>query len=165
MSMTIYPITGAAQTLEMSEPKIANGLVKANTGGYPSSAGGGGALELSQDRSVTTAGATRVMIKLSLKTPWTTSNADPTPQIGTMSAHTVVTVPKVMANALVYENSGISDPNVATTVVWLLAALNAVVQNKSIPALPSVSFDLPMIAGLVGGMPLNLASGSYGSAS
>lgn len=165
MSMTVYPITGAAQSYLKTDNNTAAGSGVAGTGGYPAGATGLG-VEIRQERSVTKAGATRVMIKLTGQVPYTVDpNGVANWKVSPATVHMVVTVPKSLSEVLVMEHSGVLTKTAMTAIQWLIANLCAIVQTKSVAALPTVSGSLPMIQGLIGAMPLNLDTGTYGSAS
>lgn len=165
MSMTVYPVTGAAQSYLKTDNTLAVGSGVAGSGGYPADANGLG-IEIHQERSVTKAGATRVMIKLTGMIPY---SLDPSGalswKVAPASVHMVATVPKSLSEALVMENSGVLSKSVMTAIQWLIANLCAIAQTKSVASLPTISGTLPIIQGLVGAMPLNLDTGTYGSAS
>lgn len=168
MSMTIYPVTGAPLTLIKSDNTRAAGLVGAEQAGLPE--GGpmsGGSVEIIQDRATTKNGSVRCMIKANLKTPYLV-DTDGGQNMATISAHTVVTVPKAVADQLVFENTGSAQAQCSQAITWLLRVLAAAVYgNKSIAGTITTwsSTDIPVLQGLLGSMPLNLDTGTYGSAS
>lgn len=171
MSMTVYPITGAALSFNATDIKSATGLVRPEESGLPEDARGG-VVVINQDREVTKAGATRIMVKASFKTPVRDTGQSPNADavtMGEVSAHCVLTVPKNVANTLVLESTagtGDLDGSATSAVVWVLAVLTAVLNNKSLATLPARTFmQHPMLQGIVGKLPLNVESGTYGSAS
>lgn len=167
MSMTVYPVTGESLSLNATDNKNATGLLEANSGGLPMSAYGG-IVTVSQDREVTKAGATRVMVKVAYKAPMRDPAAVGVSEamaMGEVTAHCVLTVPKRVAETLVFESTGQLDPYVGGGVAWVIAALAALTNNKSLASLPAVTADHPLIRGVTGALPLNVESGTYGSAS
>lgn len=165
MSMTVYPVTGAALTLNASDIRAASGTFTNSSGGYPATPGQGGAIEVSQDRTITKNGVTRVMVKCSAKTPFTPPGSASPTELGTISAHLVLTVPRAVSEQMQMEAAGAATKDTTQTLIWVLAVLTALINNKSLAALPTLATSLPLVQGVIGALPLNTSSGSYGSAS
>jgi hypothetical protein len=168
MSMTVYPVIGESLTLTASDQKNASGIAAGESAGMPDGTLGG-AVEVSQDREVTKAGATRVMIKVGLKTPLTdpyNAQGNQTVTMGNLSAHCVITVPKVVADVLAFEaaTAGAQGLRAASALQWIVRALTALVNDASLPAIEGSTFDSPVVKSIVSGLPLNVDSGVYGTA-
>lgn len=169
MSMTVYPITGSALSLTATDMKSATGVVPENSGGLPEGSIGG-LVTVTQDREVTKAGSTRVMIKVAYKAPYrdpgnTVAGTDAL-TMGEISAHCVLTVPRNVANILNYEATGATDDRGAQIgVVWIATILTSLLNDKSLASLPETTWEHPLVQAIVGKLPLNVETGTYGSAS
>jgi hypothetical protein len=110
------------------------------------------------------------MIKVAYKAPFrdpgnVVAGTD-TLTMGEISLHCVLTVPKNVANILHYEAVGATEDRGAQIgVAWAAAVLTALLNNKSLAAMPTVSIELPLVQAIVGKLPLNVETGTYGSAS
>lgn len=170
MSMSVYPVTGELLTLNALDQKAASGVATAENAGLPSGTLGG-VVTVTQDREVTKSGTTRAMIKVGFKTPLTdpySAGGNQSVTMGEISAHCVVTIPKVVANILAYEAAAfdsLGGYRASSNILWLLRVLTALVNNASLGAVPEITLSSPMIQAFVGSLPLNVDSGTYGSAS
>lgn len=170
MSMAVYPVTGEPLTLIKSDNTRASGIVAETQGGIPE--GGpmhGAQVEVTQDRSTTSNGTVRCMVKVTARVPYeNNAGYNDTNAVGTISAHTVVTIPKAVADRLVLESTGTAVSNSCEQgITWILRVLAALTYGKSIAGQMVAwnSLNIPMLLGVEGALPLNLDSGSYGSAS
>lgn len=168
MSMTVYPIRGAAMSLTATDMKSASGIVPSSD--LPGNAIGG-VVTITQDREVTKAGSTRVMMKVAFKAPFripdgnVATEAD-TLSMGEISAHCVLTVPRNVASILNYEAAGATeDRGAQVAVVWIATVLTALLNNKSLDNTPEMTWEHPLVQAIVGKLPLNVETGTYGSAS
>lgn len=168
MSMTVYPITGAALSLTATDMRSATGIIPAESGGLPGDVGG--MVTVTQDREVTKAGSTRIMIKVAYKAPFRDPGnvvaATDSLTMGEVTAHCVLTVPRNVASILNYEATGATDDRgVQGGIVWIATVLSALLNDKSLASLPEVTWEHPLVQAVIGKLPLNVETGTYGTAS
>lgn len=165
MALTVYVVRNASGfvTLDATTDQTAQAAISPNSPGIESGAYGG-LLEISQDRSTTKSGATRVMIKASIKTPVPATSQGETSiaSVAPITVHTVMTVSKPAMERIMLEQTGVASDNQTVSGIsnWLVWFLTALVADNT---LPEAATSSPLVRALTGGMPINVQTGTYGT--